>query len=100
MFDKLVAIEPVSLIPEAEKELFQYARQAELYEDIPADDAEIIRRIGDAGRGAGELYLQQIRRAVIERCPNIRYIGMCCSLYSEEERKCGTLPAPGSGGLW
>ena len=24
MFDKLVAIEPVSLIPEAEKELFQY----------------------------------------------------------------------------
>ena len=27
MFDKLVAIEPVSLIPEAEKELFQYARR-------------------------------------------------------------------------
>ena len=21
---------------------------------------------------------------VIERCPNLRYIGMCCSLYSEE----------------
>ena len=29
-------------------------------------------------------YTSQIRRAVIERCPNIRYIGMCCSLYSEE----------------
>ena len=23
-------------------------------------------------------------KSVIERCPNIRYIGMCCSLYSEE----------------
>ena len=83
MFDKLVAIEPVSLIPEAEKELFQYARQVELYENIPADDAEIIRRIGDADAVLVS-YTSQIRRAVIERCPNIRYIGMCCSLYSEE----------------
>ena len=83
MFDKLVAIEPVSLIPEAEKELFQYARQVELYEDIPADDAEIVRRIGDADAVLVS-YTSQIRRPVIERCPNIRYIGMCCSLYSEE----------------
>ena len=83
MFEKLVAIEPVSLIPEAEKELFQYARQVELYEDIPPDDAEIISRIGD-GDAVLVSYTSQIRRPVIERCPNIRYIGMCCSLYSEE----------------
>ena len=48
MFEKLVAIEPVSLIPSAEKELFQYAKEVVLYDDIPADDEEIIRRIGDA----------------------------------------------------
>ncbi len=48
MFEKLVAIEPVSLVEEAEKELFQYAKQVVMYEDIPCDDEEIIRRIGDA----------------------------------------------------
>ena len=83
MFEKLVAIEPVSLVPQAEKELLLYARQVKLYEEIPADDAEIVRRIGDADAVLVS-YTSQIRRPVIERCPNIRYIGMCCSLYSEE----------------
>ncbi len=45
---KLVAIEPVSLIPSAEQELHQYAEEVTLYRDIPADDDEIVRRIGDA----------------------------------------------------
>lgn len=83
MFEKLVAIEPVSLVPQAEKKLLLYARQVKLYEDIPADDEEIVRRIGDADAVLVS-YTSQIRRPVIERCPNIRYIGMCCSLYSEE----------------
>ena len=48
MLKKLVAIEPVSLIPTAEEALHQYAGQVELYRDIPADDEEIVRRIGDA----------------------------------------------------
>lgn len=82
MFEKLVAIEPVSLIPSAEKELFQYAKEVVLYDDIPADDEEIIRRIGDADAVLLS-YTSRIERSVLERCPNIRYIGMCCSLYSE-----------------
>ena len=82
MFEKLVAIEPVSLIPSAEKELFRYAKEVVLYDDIPADDEEIIRRIGDADAVLLS-YTSRIERPVLERCPNIRYIGMCCSLYSE-----------------
>ena len=78
MFEKLVAIEPVSLIPSAEKELFQYAKEVVLYDDIPADDEEIIRRIGDADAVLLS-YTSRIERPVLERCPNIRYIGMCCS---------------------
>lgn len=83
MFQKLVAIEPVSLIPFAEKELFQYAKEVVLFDDIPADDDEIVRRIGDADAVLLS-YTSRIGRAVLERCPSIRYIGMCCSLYSEE----------------
>ena len=83
MFQKLVAIEPVSLIPSAEKELFQYAKEVVLFDDIPADDDEIVRRIGNADAVLLS-YTSRIDRAVLERCPSIRYIGMCCSLYSEE----------------
>lgn len=82
-FHKLVAIEPVSLIPSAEQELKQYADEVILYEDIPANDKEIVKRIGDADAVLVS-YTSQIRRPVLEQCPAIRYIGMCCSLYSEE----------------
>ena len=48
MFEKLVAIEPVSLIPSAEEELHRYAKEVALYRDVPASDDEMVRRIGDA----------------------------------------------------
>lgn len=82
-FRKLVAIEPVSLIPEAEKELYQYAEEVILYPDIPESDEEIIKRIGDAD-GVLVSYTSRIPGDVMKACPSIRYIGMCCSLYSEE----------------
>ena len=81
MFSKLVAIEPVSLIPSAEEKLHDYAREVILYRDVPADDEEILRRIGDADAVLVS-YTSRITRAVLERCENVRYIGMCCSLYS------------------
>lgn len=83
MFEKLVAIEPVSLIPSAEQELSRYAKEVVLFEDIPADNDEIVRRIGDADAVLLS-YTSRIDKDVLSRCPNIRYIGMCCSLYSEE----------------
>ncbi len=83
MFKKLVAIEPVSLVESAEKELLSYAETVKLYEDIPQDDEEIIRRIGNADAVLVS-YTSRIGRNIIEKCHSIRYIGMCCSLYSEE----------------
>mgnify|MGYP007015031623 CR=1 FL=1 len=44
MFEKLVAIEPVSLIPSAEEELHRYAKEVALYRDVPGSDAEMVRR--------------------------------------------------------
>ena len=83
MFEKLVAIEPVSLIPSAEQELSRYAKEVVLFEDIPAGNDEIVRRIGDADAVLLS-YTSRIDKDVLSLCPNIRYIGMCCSLYSEE----------------
>ena len=47
-FKKLVAIEPVSLIPSAEMELYTLADEVKLYDDIPTSDEEIAARVGDA----------------------------------------------------
>ena len=82
MFEKITAIEPVSLIPEAQEELKQYAGEVVLYDDIPGSEDEIVRRIGDSD-GVLVSYTSQIPKSVLERCPNVRYVGMCCSLYSE-----------------
>lgn len=83
MFSKIVAIEPIGLIPEAEQELRQYGREVILYRDVPGSDVEIAARI----KGADAVllsYTSRLTRAAMEQCPNLRYVGMCCSLYSEE----------------
>lgn len=58
MFSKIVAIEPVSLIPSAEKALHTFANEVVMYPDIPADDEEIVRRIGQCRRGTAELHFE------------------------------------------
>lgn len=83
MFNKLVAIEPVSLIPSAEKKLQSFAKEVIMYDDIPAGDEEVAARIGDADAVLLS-YTSRINRAALEKCPNVKYIGMCCSLYSPE----------------
>ncbi|MDX1362996.1 MAG: NAD(P)-dependent oxidoreductase [Arenibacter latericius] len=83
MFNKLVAIEPLNLTPSAEEELHNYAKEVVLYRDIPTDDEEMATRIGDADSVLLS-YTSNLGPAALEKCPNVKYIGMCCSLYSPE----------------
>ncbi|MBB4036706.1 lactate dehydrogenase-like 2-hydroxyacid dehydrogenase [Dysgonomonas hofstadii] len=83
MFSKLVAIEPVSLVPSAEKALHSFAKEIVQYNDIPADDSDVASRIGDADAVLLS-YTSRINKEALEKCPNVKYIGMCCSLYSSE----------------
>lgn len=83
MFQKMVAIEPISMLPEGKEKLKDYAKKVVLYQDMPDSDEEIVRRMGDADAMLVS-YTTSVSGAVIEKCPNLTYIGMCCSLYSEE----------------
>lgn len=83
MFKKLVVIEPVSLVPKAEKQLYNYAKEVIIYDNIPEEEEEIIKRIGDAD-GVLLSYTSTIGKNILNKCTNIKYIGMCCSLYSPE----------------
>lgn len=82
-FRKLVAIEPISLIPSAEQMLSSYADEVIMYSDIPESDDVIAERIGNADAVLLS-YTSTITGEILSRCHNVRYIGMCCSLYSPE----------------
>ncbi len=83
LFQKLVAIEPISLTPTAEEQLHSFAKEVVLHPDIPTNDEEIAGRIGDADAVLLS-YTSQLNRETLEQCPNVKYIGMACSLYSPE----------------
>ena len=83
MFQKIVAVEPVNLLPAAKERLHEFAKEVVLYDSLPADDEEIIRRVGDAD-AALISYTTRMGRKAVTGCPNLRYIGMCCSLYEEK----------------
>ena len=83
MFEKIVVIEPVNLVPAAKERLHDYAKEVVFYDTLPKDDQEIIQRIGDAD-GALISYTSRMGREAVTGCPNLRYVGMCCSLYEEK----------------
>lgn len=95
-FRKLVAVEPVGLLPRALEELGGMTMDMVLYDDIPADDDDMVRRIGDADAVLLS-YTSRIAASVIDRCPRLGYIGMCCSLYSPESANVDVLYAEKKG---
>jgi lactate dehydrogenase-like 2-hydroxyacid dehydrogenase len=67
-----------------------------MYDDIPADDHEVAARIGDADAVLLS-YTSAITAEALEKCPNVTYIGMCCSLYSPESANVDIRYANGRG---
>lgn len=83
MFRKLVAIEEIGLDQEHLEKVKQTAREYVAYPDTTLETQEIVRRIGDAD-GALVSFTGKITGDVIDACPNLKYIGMCCTLYDEK----------------
>jgi len=89
-FNKLVAIDNTGLQPDAKERLKKLAQEVVFYEDFPSDPLEIVNRIN--GKSSNNTpadavlvsWNTQINRSIIEQCPSIRYIGMCCSLFDEK----------------
>lgn len=83
MFNKLVIIEKINVLPKHIDKLKEVAKEVLYYESLPTNDEEIISRIGDADAVLLS-YTSYINKYVLKNCKNIKYIGMCCSLYSPE----------------
>ena len=92
MFNKLVMIEPINIFDVHKDELKKYAKEVIQYNNMPKDDDEIICRIDDADAVLLS-YTSRINSYVLERVKNVKYIGMCCSLYSVESANVDILKA-------
>ena len=82
MFNKIVVLEPVNMNDKARAELKTMADEIIWYDNAPSTDQEIIDRIGNADCLLVS-WRTQVRGNVLKQCPSLRYVGMCCSLYSE-----------------
>ena len=82
MFEKIVVVDSTGLNTWGVERLKTLGKEVIFYTSIPETDEETVSRIGDADCVLVS-YNTQIRRNVIEACLNIKYIGMCCTLYGE-----------------
>ena len=82
-FRKLVEAGPIGLQPWAEEKLGEYADTIVRYDHLPKDEDELVDMVGDAD---ALLVRTQpaVPASVLSKCRNLKYVGMCCSLYSKE----------------
>lgn len=83
-FAKIVTVDYCGLTgTSADKILAMSTQQAVIHTDDPTTKQEIIARIGDADCVLVS-WRTKLDAEILQACPNISYIGMCCSLYDEE----------------
>ena len=82
-FKKIVAVDETLLNEQALAALVQRADSVVVYHDFPREEQEVVCRIGDADCLLVSFHTP-IGKNVLSACPALRYVGMCCTLYSPE----------------
>lgn len=81
-FKKIVAIDYTGIDEFVHDDLLNLCDDFVMYEDIPVSDEDIINR----AKGADAILVSwntQINGDILKRLPDLKYVGMCCSLYDE-----------------
>ncbi len=83
-FEKIVCVDYTKLEPWALEELQELSEEKiGVYNDAPESNEELLKRIGDADAVLVS-WKTEIPEEVIRQSPNLKYIGMACSLYDDE----------------
>jgi phosphoglycerate dehydrogenase-like enzyme len=83
-FQKITLIDPCGLTTSVLDQIAVLSKEAVcIYNDFPISDAEICNRIGDSDCILVSWHTK-VNAEVIKASPNLKYIGMCCSLYDEK----------------
>lgn len=83
MFQKTVVVDNTGMNEWAKKRLGELSEEVVFYDDFPMDSDEITERVKDADCLMVS-YCTLITRQILEKCPKLKYIGMCCTLYNEK----------------
>lgn len=79
---KLVCVDHTKLMDWSIEKLHEHADEVLVHNDYPDDEKEILDRIKDADAVLVSWHTQ-LTQEIIEKCPRLKYIGMCCSLYDD-----------------
>ncbi|MCG9972739.1 NAD(P)-dependent oxidoreductase [Christiangramia crocea] len=82
-FNKIICVDNTRLNKQALSELEKLSGEVVVYSDYPKQKEEIINRIGNA-EAIIVSWRTEIDEEVIKACPELKYIGMACSLYDDE----------------
>lgn len=83
-FQKIVIIDPCGLTAPVMEKIAQLSKNPVVsYDSQPSNNAEILSRIGDSDCVLVS-WRTKVDAEVIKAAPNLKYIGMCCSLYDEK----------------
>jgi hypothetical protein len=83
-FNKIVCVDYTKLEDWAIEELQKFSnKKVETFNEVASSEEELIERIGDA-EAVFVSWRTQIPESVIKKCPNLKYIGMACSLYDAD----------------
>jgi len=83
-FQKITIIDSCGLTPSVLEQIAKLSKEPiVIYNDFPDSDTEILNRIGDSDCALVSWHTK-VNADVIQAAPNLRYIGMCCSLYDEK----------------
>ncbi len=82
-FRKLVEAGPIGLQPWAEEKLNDYASEIIRFDTLPESEEELVEMIADADAVLVRTQ-PRVPASVLAECRELKYVGMCCSLYSKE----------------
>ena len=97
IFQKIVLIDSCGLTSPVMEQITLLSKEpVVIYNDYPDTDTEILKRIGDSDCVLVS-WLTKVNAEVIQASPNLKYIGMCCSLYDEKSANVDILQARKQG---
>ena len=83
MFNKIVIIEPVYISKQGQEKLKKFCKELKIYKNEANSDNEKIKRISDADCVLVSS-TTTINKFVLDSCPNLRFIHLCCSYYGPQ----------------
>ncbi len=83
-FQKITIIDSCGLTTPVLEQIAQLSKEPIIiFNDFPDNDTEILNRIADSDCALVSWHTK-VNAEVIQAAPNLKYIGMCCSLYDEK----------------